>query len=157
MHGNPGNLSPQKEKLPVKNWQYPTMPGLQRVARKRPPAKKNPDYPEYDHDPDSQFNYGEDAYRVPAVAVGIILVNFALWALFMLLYWLSTAPLLQAIGAFFALVLAMGLYLAIQYIVWRFFWWFLALSTCVSTLALLYLILALFTGTNTILTGFNLR
>lgn len=148
---NPGNLNPQKEKYPVKKDEYPHMPGLRRVTRRASPENKNNNFSEYDRQPIQQIpeSFGE-TYPVPAFALGIILVNMAIWAFFMLLYWLSTAPMLQAIGAFFILVLAMALYLAIQYILWRFFWWLFALSACITTLGLFYLILTLFTGATTL-------
>ncbi len=148
---NPGNLNPQREKYPVKKQEYPAMPSLK--LRKRVPQKtvsQDDNFDDFANKSEKQVVLQTDAYPVPLLALGIIIVNMALWAIFMLLYWLGTASFFQAVGAFFVLILAMALYLAIQYILWRFFWWIAALSACLSTLALLYFVLAVFTGTTTL-------
>lgn len=112
------------------------------------------EFPEYEHPAkrkEFEPSEGSDTlYGVPKLALMIIIGNFMLWACALVSYWLGRISIINILSGMTLLVIMFAIWLAIAYIQWRFFWWLLALSASVATLALGYFLVLLITGAATL-------
>lgn len=83
---------------------------------------------------------------VPRLALYIVVFNMGVWFVLVAIMWFGRVAADRYILGITLLAVALVITLALYFIAWKLYWWLLALSASLGTLALAYTVVIVITG-----------